>query len=251
VLTDTSRGLENSEPAAPPEEFDRRTRLLNQLEQQFVRDYPAPAAQAHEAGLASALRLIRSDRRGAFDLSREPEASRRAYGASDFGQGCLLARRLVEAGVPFVEVYLANWDSHFRDVAAQTRTLMSQVDAGMSALIRDLHGRGLLESTLVIWMGEFGRTPRINQQQGRDHYPNAWTTVLAGGGIRGGQVYGATGADGMNVDPAVGRAVNVPDFLATVCRALGLDPARQNMSNVGRPIRLVDHGARAIQELVA
>jgi hypothetical protein len=100
-------------------------------------------------------------------------------------------------------------------------------------------------------MGEFGRTPRINPQQGRDHFPNAWSTVLAGGGIKGGQVYGRTAADGMTVDPAGGRTVGVPDFLATVCRALGLDPTTPNMSNVGRPIRLTDHGSRAIQELLA
>ena len=112
----------------------------------------------------------------------------------------------------------------------------------------DLRQRGLLESTLIVWMGEFGRTPRINPQQGRDHFPNAWTAVLAGGGIRGGQVWGRTSADGMTVEQ---NQVGVPQLMATICRALGLDHTKQNMSNVGRPIRLADHGSVPIAEVVA
>jgi len=247
VLTDLSRGLENAEPAEPPDEFNRRTRLLDRLEQRFVSDYPARPALAHQAGLAAALRLIRSNRREAFDLSREPEESRRAYGESDFGRGCLLARRLVEADVPFVEVYLANWDSHFRDVAAQTRTLMSQVDASMSALVRDLADRGLLDSTLVIWMGEFGRTPSINNNGGRDHYSKAWSTVLFGGGIRGGQVIGATDSQGAAVTD---RPISAVDLMATICRILGIDYSQEIVAPNGRPIRLVDKDEQLIRELL-
>jgi len=240
--------MEKSEWAPPASEFERRTRLLGQLEQRFVRDYLSTAAQTHEAGLASALQLVRSDRRGAFDLSREPEASRQAYGASDFGPGCLLARRLVEAGVPFVEVYLANWDSHFRDVAAQTRTLMSQVDAGLSALVRDLANRGLLDTTLMIWMGEFGRTPRINTAGGRDHYAKAWSTVLFGGGIRGGQTIGATDGQGATV---IDRPMSAVDFLATVCKIPNIDYTHEIVATGGRPIRIVDQKEQLIQELFA
>jgi Protein of unknown function (DUF1501) len=247
VLSDLSRGLENAEPAERTDEFDRRTRLLDRLEQRFVSEYPARPALSHQAGLAAALRLIRSDRRAAFDLSREPEAARRAYGDSDFGRGCLLARRLVEADVPFVEVYLANWDSHFRDVAAQTRTLMSQVDAGMSALVRDLADRGLLDSTLVIWMGEFGRTPSINNNGGRDHYSKAWSTVLFGGGIRGGQVVGATDSQGAAVTD---RPISAADLMATICRILGIDYRQEVVAPNGRPIRLVDKDEAVIRELL-
>jgi hypothetical protein len=246
VLSDLSRGLENSEPAVTSSEFDRRTGLLDQLEQRFVAEHPASHPQAHQAGLASALRLIRSDRRGAFDLSREPEASRDAYGDSDFGRGCLLARRLVEAGVPFVEVYLANWDSHFRDVAAQTRTLMSQVDAGMSALVRDLADRGLLDSTLVIWMGEFGRTPHVNTTGGRDHYSKAWSSVLFGGGIRAGQTIGATDAHGATVTD---RPISAIDFMATVCKLLGIDYTQEVVAS-NRPIRIVDKDEQLITDLL-
>jgi hypothetical protein len=247
VLNDLSHGLENAEPLVGAAEFDRRTQLLEQLESQFVRDYSAPPALAHQAGLASALRLIRSDRRAAFDLSREPGRRREAYGDSDFGRGCLLARRLVEAGVPFVEVYLANWDSHFRDVAAQTHTLMSQVDAGMSALVRDLADRGLLDSTLIIWMGEFGRSPQVNTSGGRDHYSKAWSTLLFGGDIRGKQTIGATDAIGATVTD---RPISVVDFMATVCKILEIDYTQEVVAN-NRPIRIVDKDERLIDELLS
>ncbi len=248
VLADLSKGLENVTPATSPEEFERRTRLLGKLEDQFARTTQAPAAQAHEAGLAGALRLMRSERRDVFDLDREPEPARRAYGDTDFGRGCLLARRLVEAGVAFVEVYLSNWDSHTRTVAEQTRNLMTQADLGMSALVRDLQDRRLLESTLVIWMGEFGRTPRINTNGGRDHHSKAWSTVLFGGGIRGGQVIGATDRTGTEVAE---RPISVVDFMATVCHLLGIDYRKEIDTPAGRPIRVVDKGEHLIRELLA
>jgi uncharacterized protein (DUF1501 family) len=112
----------------------------------------------------------------------------------------------------------------------------------------DLKDRGLLDNTLVVWMGEFGRTPRINPQQGRDHFPNAWSTVLAGGGVKGGQAVGSTGKNGTAVET---RPVGVSDFLATVCLALGIDPSKKNNSNVGRPIRIVDKSANPVREVVA
>ena len=112
----------------------------------------------------------------------------------------------------------------------------------------DLKSRGLLDSTLLVWMGEFGRTPKINQQAGRDHFPNAWTTVLAGGGIKGGQTVGRTSASGMAIED---RPVAVTDFLATICLALGIDYKKQNLSNVGRPIRIVDKAAKPLEEILA
>jgi hypothetical protein len=198
---------------------------------------------------------MRTDARTAFNLEEEPARIRDAYGRNLFGAGCLLARRLVERGVPFVEVSLGNfagnpigWDTH-NDNFNSVRRLSQIMDPAWGTLMEDLRDRGLLESTLIVWMGEFGRTPRINPQQGRDHFPNAWTTVLAGGGLRGGRVVGATSPDGMTVQ--ADRPTTVPDFLATICRALGIDPTRQNMSNVGRPIRIVENGARPIAEIIA
>jgi uncharacterized protein (DUF1501 family) len=182
----------------------------------------------------------------AFDLEEEKKELREQYGRSLFGQGCLLARRLVEHGVPFVEVALGGWDTHVGNFDAVKR-LSAVLDPAWATLLADLDQHGLLDTTLVVWMGEFGRTPQINGQTGRDHYPVAWTTVLAGGGIKGGQVVGKTSKDGTAVED---RPVPVPDFMATVCRALGVDPATQNLSNVGRPIRLADAGARPVKEVL-
>jgi uncharacterized protein (DUF1501 family) len=230
------------------EEFDDRVGVLEELEKGFARTSKSGAAEAHRTMLARALQLMRSDRTRAFDLSQEPAAAREAYGASRFGQGCLLARRLVEAGVPFVEVYQQNWDAHEKKVAEGVKALMPQVDQGMSALLTDLKQRGLLGSTLVIWMGEFGRTPQVNPNGGRDHYARAWSTVLAGGGIKGGQVIGKTDRQGAAV---VERPISVLDFMATVCRVLGIDYEKKIDTPAGRPIRIVDRGARVIEELFA
>jgi uncharacterized protein (DUF1501 family) len=154
--------------------------------------------------------------------------------------------------VPFVEVTLGGnggigWDTH-GDNFDQVKRLSAILDPAWSTLMEDLKTRGLLDSTLMVWMGEFGRTPRINGNKGRDHWASSWSTVLAGGGIKGGQVIGRTSANGMAVED---RPVTVPDFLATVCQALGIDPRIQNQSNVGRPIRLVEPLAKPIKEVVA
>jgi hypothetical protein len=248
VLADPDKGLANLKPLVPTEEFDERLRVLEKLEQSFARTYKSPASEAHYTTLARAVQLLRSDRGKAFDLSLEPAAVRQAYGEHSFGRGCLLARRLVEAGVPFVEVYLANWDGHSKAEADRARALLPHLDTGMAALITDLKDRGLLDSTLVIWMGEFGRTPRITQTGGRDHYARAWSTVLAGGGIKAGQVIGKTDRDGATV---VERPVSVRDFMATVCKVLGIDPTKELNTPSGRPVRVVDKGGSPIQELCA
>ena len=198
---------------------------------------------------------MRSTSIEAFDLEQEPVALREQYGRHQFGQGCLLARRLVERGVPFVEVSLngsgppngSNWDTH-GDNAPRVRALNEILDPAWATLMTDLADRGLLETTTILWMGEFGRTPVINSNAGRDHYPVAWSTVLAGGGIRGGQTIGSTAVDGMEVSD---RPVSVQDLLATVVAALGIDPMKQNISNVGRPIRIVDPTAQPIMEALA
>ncbi len=195
--------------------------------------------------------MMRSESVSAFNLEDEPASLRDSYGRHRFGQRCLLARRLVERGVPFVEVSLngvdgqlqLGWETHQNNFDT-VKSLSSTLDSGWATLLGDLHLRGLLESTLVIWMGEFGRTPTINSNQGRDHFPKAWTTVLAGGGVRGGQAVGRTSADGNEV---ADRPISTGDLLATACGALGIDAQRQNMSNVGRPIRLVDPEASVIE----
>jgi hypothetical protein len=229
------------------ERFDRRLALARELEAEFVQSRPGLGIASHRHAYDRAERLMSTSATQAFDLSGEPARLRDAYGRGRFGQGCMLARRLVERGVPFVEVNLGGWDTHDNNFAA-VRNLCNTLDPAWSTLVSDLRERGLLESTLIVWMGEFGRTPIINPRQGRDHYPAAWSVVLGGGGIRGGQVVGRTSADGATVAE---RPVGVGDLMATICLALGLDPTRQNMSNVGRPIRLAAPGAEPLRDILA
>ena len=180
----------------------------------------------------------------AFDLNKEPQAVREAYGTGDFASGCLMARRLVENGVPFVEVVSRGWDNH-QDVFTRSKELALGVDQPMAMLVSDLKQRGLLEKTLVVWMGEFGRTPRVNPRAGRDHYPKAFNAVLAGGGTVGGQVIGKTNAAGTEVTD---RPVTVQDLFRTIYHTLSIDADYENMSRIGRPIKLVD-GGEVVEEL--
>lgn len=233
---------------------DARLSLLDDLEEDFAASRPGVSTTSHRTAYEKAVRMMRSEAVKAFNLDEEPDALREKYGKNLFGQGCLLARRLVERGVPFVEVSLNGvqgtntfaWDTHNNNFPA-VKALSEVLDSGWATLMSDLKDRGLLESTLIVWMGEFGRTPKINNSKGRDHFPNAWTTVLSGGGIRGGQAIGKTSSDGMQVED---HPVSQIDLMATICSALGLDPMKQNMSNVGRPIRLADPEAKPITEVL-
>jgi Protein of unknown function (DUF1501) len=234
------------------EHLEARLRLVQQMQQEFVADRPSAAATSHQTAYQRAARLMRTSAGKAFNLDEEPAKLRDAYGRNRFGQGCLLARRLVERGVPFIEVSLGGdnrigWDTHANNFET-VRDLSQVLDAGWATLMGDLKERGLLESTLIVWMGEFGRTPTINGDEGRDHFPSAWTAVLGGGGIAGGQVIGKTSAGGETIEQ---RPVSVPDLLATVCLALGIDPTKSNQSNIGRPISLVDKAGRPLENIVA
>jgi hypothetical protein len=232
---------------------DARMDLLQEMERDFVQKHPGVAPASHQSAYDRAVKLMKTAAAKAFNLEEEKDTLRDAYGRNLFGQGCLLARRLVERGVPFVEVGLtANgrgfaWDTHGQNFEA-VKELSQVLDPAWATLMADLKDRGLLDSTLIVWMGEFGRTPKINPQMGRDHFPNAWTTVLAGGGIKGGQAVGKTSKDGTTVEE---RPVSVGDFLATVATALGIDPRKQNASNVGRPIRIAEPTAVPIKEVLS
>ncbi|OWK36114.1 DUF1501 domain-containing protein [Fimbriiglobus ruber] len=226
---------------------DDRLALLGDLEADFLAARPGTAGDSHRTAYQAAARLMKPETTKAFDLSGENPAVRDAYGRNLFGQGCLLARRLVERGVPFVEVTLDGWDTHANNFDS-VKNLCGVLDPAWSTLVRDLKDRGLLDSTLIACMGEFGRTPKINPQKGRDHFSEAWSVVLAGGGIQGGQAVGRTSKDGTKVEE---RPVGVPDVLATMCKALGIDHEKQNLSNVGRPIRIVDQAGKPIREVLA
>jgi uncharacterized protein (DUF1501 family) len=231
-----------------------RAGLLRQLNGEFAPGRDGVAARSVRSAYDRAVRLMNSDAARAFDLDGEPARLRDAYGRNLFGQGCLLARRLVERGVPFVEVALGRvpgafggWDTHAKNFDS-VKALCGVLDPAWATLVQDLKDRGLLDTTLVVWMGEFGRTPRVNGNAGRDHYPTAWSVVLGGGGVRGGQAVGDTGKDGAAVED---RPRSVPDLLATVCAAVGVDSTKQNTSNIGRPIRIVSKTARPIAEVLA
>jgi len=231
--------------------FRRRMEIWNRLQTGFLENRPSDNAVAQNTAYQKAIRLMRSKASSAFSLSEEPTKVRESYGRGRFGQGCLLARRLIEREVPFVEVALGafggedpGWDTHLNNFPAVER-LCGQLDSGWSQLMIDLESRGLLETTTILWIGEFGRTPGINDNAGRDHFPGAWSCAFAGGGIQGGQVYGKTSEDGMEV---VDGKLDVGRILATLCVALGVDPASENHTPIGRPIALVD--AEPVAELL-
>jgi len=250
IVNDPTKGVENLKALVDSKEFDNRVTLLDDLEKGFFRDYKATAGVDHRTTYQRAVRLMQSKEAKAFDLSAEPAEAKKAYGDSRFGEGCLLARRLVETGIPFVEVSLGGWDTHM-DNFDRVKKLSQQVDPAVNALLNDLHDRGLLDSTLVIWMGEFGRTPKINSRgakPGRDHYPRAWSSVMFGGGIKAGQVIGKTDAEGATVTE---RPVPVIDFMATVCKILGIDSTKRNTAPGNRPVLLVDRGAKPVTEVFA
>ena len=224
--------------------LSQRLKMLSDLEKSFLAKRSGRSTEAHQAIYKKADKLINSPHTKAFELSEEPVAVREAYGMNRFGQGCLMARRLVEAGVKFAEVSLGGWDTH-DDNFNRTQRLLEVVDPAFSMLIKDLADRELLDKTIVLWLGEFGRTPTINNNEGRDHFPRGWNAVLAGGGIRGGQTIGETSEDGTQV---ADRPVSVPDLFASLCFALDINYNSENYSRGGRPIRVVNNGS-VVKEL--
>jgi Protein of unknown function (DUF1501) len=218
--------------------INRRKQFWNMLQESYGAASRAGAAATHDTVYRRAMQLADSSLVEAFDLQQESAEVRQRYGVDSFGQGCLMARRLIERGVAVVEVALGDnglsWDSHTENFTTVKR-LSERLDQSWSALLADLKDRGLLERTTFAWMGEFGRTPAINPQGGRDHFPNAWTCVLGGAGIQGGSIVGKTSDDGMEVTE---RPVAAPDLLATICRAVGVDPNIENVNEDRRPFKI-------------
>jgi uncharacterized protein (DUF1501 family) len=244
VVLDPNRPPDNLTAPVADRRLTRRLNLMRELEQPFAESGAANQVRDHQTLYGQTARFVLSPRVRSFNLDSEPERVRDTYGRSPYGQGCLMARRLVEAGVPFVEVQSSGWDTHGNELPS-LRRLIPPVDQGTAALLTDLKNRGLLERTLVIWMGEFGRTPRINVNAGRDHFPQAFNLALAGAGVRGGQVIGATSPLGTEVAL---RPVTVPDLFVTFYHALGINPRHENQSNVGRPLRIVE-GGNVVEEV--
>ena len=250
IVTDPARGVQNLSPLVANRQFDNRVSLLQELEEAFYHDYQADSINDHKTTYARAVSMMQSKEAKAFDISAEKSETRSAFGATRFGEGCLMARRLIEVGIPFVEVNLGGWDTH-QDNFDRVKTLSGTVDKSLSALVTDLKDRGLLDSTLVIWMGEFGRTPHINQRgakPGRDHYPRAWSLMMFGGGVKGGTVYGRTDKEGATVEDG---KTDAKDFLATVCELMGIDYTKENDTPTKRPIRIVDKPGKPVKAVIA
>ena len=234
----------NLRPAVPAEVLRRRLRLGQQFDAEFARAGAAEAVEQKQQIYDRTSRFVLSPRVGVFDLDGEPTTLREAYGPSKFGQGCLLARRLVEQGVSFVEVISTGsksdqgWDTH-KLGHEQNPPMCREVDQAYAALLTDLADRGLLDKTLVVWMGEFCRTPKFKSDGGRDHYSEGWLVGLSGGGVKMGQVIGSTDKDGVHITD---RPISVQDLFVTFCQILGLDPREEYTTNDARPIKLVEGG---------
>lgn len=233
-----------TEPLVQAAAQQRRGDLLRFMEEEFGREHHAEPFAAHRLSEARAWRLMRA--RAVFDVSRDWPQARDRYGDTSFGRSCFMARKLVEAGVPFVEVGQENYDSHADNFVCHKGN-MSVLDPAWSGLLQDLQERGLLEKTLVVWMGEVGRTPYINNRAGRDHFVRAWTIVLSGGGVRGGQVHGSTDEDGREVRD---NPVSEGDLFATIYTALGVNPRVRHYVGT-RPIWATPEGSKPIRSLLA
>ncbi len=239
-VSNAYEGLKNTKPPKYLSEaqFDHRMELARRFDRTFEKRFPTAEVEGYTKLYDEAIRLMRSEELKVFDIKNEPEPVREAYGKNGFGQGCLLARRLTQSGVRFVEVDFGGWDDH-QNIFDRLPGRARQFDQGMSALLRDLKSRGLLEETLVVVATEFGRTPAINQNSGRDHFPGAFSCVLAGGGINGGTIYGATDKVGREVEK---DPVTVGEFNGTIAYAMGIPHDEEIYSPDGRPFTLGDGG---------
>ncbi len=223
-----------------------RIELMRALDRPFDEEHPAGVLERRQDAIRKIEELVDTPFVRALDLEREPARESDRYGAGAFGRRCLAARRLLEAGVPFVEVHQGGWDTHL-DNLAKVKELCGEIDRPWAALVDDLEAKGLLAETVVVWMGEFGRTPEINVQRGRDHYPRVTCAVLGGGGLAGGRVVGDTGRAGMEIvrDPAT-----VPDLFATLFWRMGIDPKRRFRTEFGGTATATD-GGTPIKDLIA
>jgi uncharacterized protein (DUF1501 family) len=218
----------------------RRMRHLHAVESAFAKGRQKRVESTlHRDTVAGARKMMSSEQLRAFDVSKEPLAVRRAYGDTAFGRGCLAARRLIEVGVRCVEVTLTGWDTHANN-HVQVRDQLKILDPAFAALIRDLREHKLLERTVVLCAGEFGRTPSVNPAGGRDHWPTGFSVALAGGGVKPGQVIGETDPDGKPILVDAPEAVKVGDLHATILTAVGIKPGKTNQTPIGRTVKFAE-----------
>ncbi len=228
-----------------PGQLAIRREMLNSLGNNFVNQNRGPSALEHLKVQEKTWNLMTSKQMQAFKVNQEPAEVRERYGNTGFGRGCLMARRLVEAGVPFVEVDLGGWDNHNNIFPTLQNQKLPEVDKAMSALVSDLVDRGMWDDTVVIWMGEFSRTPRINGGAGRDHWARSWSTVVGGGKIKRGIAVGATNSDGTSVET---EPYSSQDLMASVLKGLDISLETTFTSKNGRPMKIANSG-KVIKEL--
>lgn len=246
-VVDSNGQVRNLDMGLKQERLTDRLAALELIESKFIDSERGSSAREHANVIKSTVNLMTSKQMEAFKVNQEaPEVVER-YGANGFGRGCLMARRLVEVGVPFVEVSLGGWDNHGNIFPTLKDDKLPTIDKAMSALVEDLEQRGMLQDTAIIWMGEFSRTPRINGNAGRDHWARSWSVVVGGAGMNGGIAVGATNEDGTSVatDP-----YSSEDVMATVCNALGISLETTFTSRNGRPMKIAN-GGKVIKELIS
>lgn len=246
-LANPASGLQNTQSPSylTEDQFRRRMSLATQFDAKFKGSYDSGLIDAYDETYREAVRLMNSTELSVFDIKQESEAVREFYGDNKIGQGCLLARRLVEQGVRFVEVEYGGWDHH-NDIYGRIPAMCSALDNALGALLRDLASKSMLDEVLVVLSTEFGRTPKINENAGRDHHPGAFSGLLCGAGIRGGAVYGASDAKGHSVES---DPVYPEDFNATIAAAMGLPLDKEFSAPNGRPFRICNNGS-PIQDLL-
>jgi hypothetical protein len=235
-------------PGIPLERVGRRREILAEFNAAWRKVDTEAKLNSYDPAVERAYNMVFSEKvHRAFDIAQEPEKVRDTYGRTPVGQGLLLARRLVEHGVKAVSLWMGGWDTHADNFKSLKQKLLPPLDQGYGALIADLDQRGLLANTLVVQAGEFGRTPKVNKNAGRDHWPKAFTIVLAGGGMKGGHIIGATDQHAAEVTD---RPITVEDFSATIFTALGVDIHAVNHTPEGRPIAVVNGGKAVVEAFV-
>jgi uncharacterized protein (DUF1501 family) len=244
-VVDSNGNVRNLDMGIDPARLAQRLEMLATIENKFIGEKRGGSAEDHKKVIEKTVSLMTSKQMDAFKVMKEPKEVQDRYGTTGFGRGCLLARRLVEAGVPFVEVDLGGWDNHADIFPTLSNRKLPELDKAMSALVSDLADRGLLDDTAIIWMGEFSRTPTINAGAGRDHWARSWSVVVGGAGFKRGVVVGETSSDGKEV---VGEAYSSQDVMASVLKSLGISLETTFTAKNGRPMKIANAG-KVIKEL--
>ena len=246
-VVDSNGNVRNLDMGIDPARLSQRLEMLTAIEGRFIGEKRGPSAEDHAKVLDKTIRILRSDQMDAFKVAKEPKEVQDRYGNTGFGRGCLMARRLVEQGVPFVEVDLGGWDNHADIFKTLSDQKLPELDKAMSALVSDLADRGLLDDTAIVWMGEFSRTPNINGNGGRDHWARSWSVAVGGAGFKRGVVVGETSSDGKEV---VTEPYSSQDLMASVLKSLDISLETTFTSKNGRPMKIANAG-KVIKELFA